>query len=235
MPQDPLYTSRQPHLICLAITVLTLLIYGQVSDHAFLDYDDNVYISANPHIADGVTLRGLIWAFTSVYESNWIPLTWISHMVDVELFGVAASGHHLINVALHLINSLLLFFLFRKMTAALWRPALLALLFAVHPLHVESVAWASERKDLLCGLFYLLALFFYASYVKKRQREKYLLALAAFVLGALTKPMAVTLPCALMLIDFWPLQRSHHSAGNLRLVLIDKMPFLRGDCRGSHI
>lgn len=218
----------QTPLICLTIIALTLLVYAQVGSHAFLKYDDDIYITGNSHIQDGLTLRGILWAFSSFYESNWIPLTWISHMLDVDLWGMAASGHHLTNVLLHLANSLLLFFLFRKMTASLWRPALLALLFAVHPLHVESVAWAAERKDLLCALFFLLTLFFYASYVQQRRLKKFLLTLSCFALGLLTKPMIVTLPCVLILLDLWPLGRLQRPDRAIRPVLLEKTPFFLG-------
>lgn len=235
MPLTVAKKNWQVPLICLTITALTLLTYTQVSDHAFLLFDDNIYITGNPHIKDGLSLSSLAWAFSSFHESNWIPLTWISHMVDVQLFGMAASGHHLANVALHLVNSLLLFFLFRKLTATLWRPAFLALLFAVHPLHVESVAWAAERKDLLCGFFFLLTLFFYASYVRQRQTLKYLLALLAFTLGLLSKPMIVTLPCILLLLDLWPLSRIHPGETKLRGAIIDKIPFLLGSAAISVI
>lgn len=236
MPLSTPQKKWQTPLICLTITALTLLIYTQVSDHAFLLFDDNIYITGNTHIKDGLSLSNLAWAFSSFHESNWIPLTWISHMVDVQLFGMEARGHHLANVALHLVNSLLLFFLFRRMTATLWRPALLALLFAVHPLHVESVAWAAERKDLLCGFFFLLTLFFYTSYVQQRQALKYLLSLLAFILGLLSKPMIVTLPFVLLLLDLWPLGRFNPpEAKKLRLAIIDKIPFLLGSAAISVI
>jgi len=222
-------------LLCLAIAALTLLIYTQVRGHAFLKYDDNIYVTDNSHIKEGLTLSGVLWAFSSMYESNWFPLTWISHMVDVQLFGMAASGHHLTNMLLHLANSLLLFFLFKKMTATLWRPALLALLFTVHPLHVESVAWAAERKDLLCGLFFLLTLFFYTSYVQQQHPKKFLLALLFFTFGLLSKPMIVTLPCVLFLIDLWPLERFKHADRATRYALAEKIPFFFGSAAISMI
>ena len=228
MPLTITKRNWQIVLICLSIAALTLMIYAQVRGHAFLNYDDDIYITGNLHIKEGLTLNAAIWAFTSFYESNWIPLTWLSHMLDVQLFGMAASGHHLTNVALHLANSLLLFFLFRKMCAALWRPAFIALLFAVHPLHVESVAWAAERKDLLCGLFFLLTLFFYVSYVKHRQPLKFLLALLSFGLGLLAKPMIVTLPFVLLLLDLWPLGRLQPPYRCIRLIFLEKVPFFIG-------
>ena len=228
MPLTITKRNWQIALICLSIAALTLMIYAQVRGHAFLNYDDDIYITGNLHIKEGLTLNAAIWAFTSFYESNWIPLTWLSHMLDVQLFGMAASGHHLTNVALHLANSLLLFFLFRKMCAALWRPAFIALLFAVHPLHVESVAWAAERKDLLCGLFFLLTLFFYVSYVKHRQPLKFLLALLSFGFGLLAKPMIVTLPFVLLLLDLWPLGRLQPPYLCIRLIFLEKVPFFIG-------
>lgn len=235
MPLAPVRNSWRLTLVCLAITALTCLIYWQVSGHLFLAYDDDIYITANPNIKDGLTVRGLIWAFSSIYESNWLPLTWLSHMLDVQLFGMNPGPHHLSNVVLHLLNSLLLFFLFRRLTASLWRPALLALLFAAHPLHVESVAWAAERKDLLCGLFYLLSLYSYSRYKQEGGRVDYLLAVLAFGLGLLAKPMIVTLPLVLMLLDHWPLARGKAQGWTPRRALLDKLPFLLGSAASGLI
>jgi len=219
-----------PALLSLAIVAVTALLYAQVKGHLFLTYDDDIYITKNVQIARGLTLSGIIWAFTAIHESNWIPLTWISHMVDVSLYGLKPSGHHLTNVAIHTVNAILLFSLFCRLTGSLWRPGLLALLFAVHPLHVESVAWAAERKDLLCGLFFLLTLLCYANYAKHGRSRDYGLALFAFFLGILAKPMIVSLPLILLLLDQWPLARNTPVGDGVgvRFLLRDKAPFFLG-------
>ncbi len=229
MTLDPKKSARFTTLVCLALVAVVALIYAGVGGHPFLAYDDDLYITKNPLVVGGLTLGGVVRAFTSIHESNWIPLTWISHMVDVQLFGMAPAGHHLTNVAIHAINALLLFFLFRRLTGCRWRPALLALFFAVHPTHVESVAWAAERKDLLCGLFFLLTLFFYSGYARQGRIREYLAALLAFILGLLAKPMIVSLPLVLLLLDCWPLARSAaQGRKGCGIALRDKIPFLLG-------
>ncbi|HEY5497636.1 MAG TPA: glycosyltransferase family 39 protein, partial [Syntrophales bacterium] len=193
--------------ICLCIALLTFAVYGQVKDHAFIDFDDYEYITENPHVRSGLTIDNIVWAFTSYHSNNWHPLTWISHMLDVQIFGLNPAGHHLVNVILHIINSLLLLFLLRRMTGALWPSALAAALFALHPLHVESVAWAAERKDVLSTFFWLLTTWMYIRYTDFPDWKHYSLVILLFTLGLMAKQMLVTLPFVLLLLDYWPLRR----------------------------
>ena len=193
--------------LCTLLAFLTLLAYWEVQGNEFVYYDDHSYITENPRVKAGLTLEGIGWAFTSSHSFNWHPLTWISHMLDVELYGLNPAGHHWNSLLLHLANTLLLFLLFHRMTGSSWRSGMVAALFSLHPLHVESVAWASERKDVLCTLFWMLAMLSYVSYTRKREWKRYSLALFLFGLGLLSKPMVVTLPFALLLLDFWPLRR----------------------------
>lgn len=194
-------------LICLLLTVVTLAIYVQVGSHDFINYDDNVYITDNPHVTSGLTLDNIRWAFTTGYAVNWHPLTWVSHMIDVELFGLNPGSHHLAGVFFHILNTILLLLVLKWMTGKLWQSAFVAALFALHPFHVESVAWASERKDLVSTLFWILSMWAYVVYVEKRGALRYLLVLFFFALGLMSKPMLVTLPFVLLLLDFWPLRR----------------------------
>jgi Tfp pilus assembly protein PilF len=178
-----------------------------VGDHEFINYDDNVYITDNAQVQKGLTSNGIIWAFTTSHTGNWHPLTWISHMLDCELYGLNPRGHHLTNVLLHMANAILLFVVLRWMTGAIWRSGLVAALFALHPLHVESVAWAAERKDVLSTFFWLLTMVAYVHYVSRPGGKRYLLVLVTFFLGLMAKPMLVTLPFVLLLLDYWPLNR----------------------------
>ncbi len=182
----------QSALIIGGLFVLVFAIYAQVRTHAFIDYDDPGYVSNNPHVLGGLTWSGIQWAFTHVYQANWHPLTWISHMIDVQLFGPNAGAHLLVSVFLHALNSTLLFLFLYIATGAQWRGAVVAALFAVHPMHVESVAWVYERKDTLSTLFFLLCLVTYTLYVKKHSRVAYGLSIAALALGLMAKPMLVT-------------------------------------------
>jgi tetratricopeptide (TPR) repeat protein len=204
-------------LVCIALTLATFAIYSQVLECEFVTWDDPAYVYDNPHIAQGVTMPSLKWAFTSGYAANWHPLTWISHMLDIELFGLergpgenvlhGPGGHHLISLLLHLANSLLLLWLLYRMTGAFWPSALTAALFAIHPLRVESVAWASERKDVLSGLFFMLTLLAYHAYAQRPTIGRYVLVFIALALGLMAKPMLVTVPFLLLLLDLWPLRR----------------------------
>jgi Tfp pilus assembly protein PilF len=198
--------KRHELWVCLILVVTTLVAYWQVQHHGFVNYDDTQYVTNNPSVQDGLTVEGIIWAFTTGHVSNWHPLTWLSHMLDCHLYGLSPGGHHLTNVLFHIANTVLLFFVFRFMTGALWRPAIVAALFALHPLHVESVAWVAERKDVLSTLFWLLTMFAYAWYVKRPGVSKCLVVIT-FALGLMAKPMLVTLPFVLLLIDYWPLRR----------------------------
>jgi tetratricopeptide (TPR) repeat protein len=240
-----LKTSRiKPSLlICLVLAVVTFGVYWPMTHHDFILFDDPQYITDNAHVTAGVTWRGIVWAFTNDEAANWHPLTWISHMVDCDLFGLYAGGHHLVNLLFHIANSVLLFLWLSRLTGALWRSAFVAAFFAWHPLHVESVAWAAERKDVLSTFFWLLTLMAYTSYVQRRAKLetkgaplKYGLALLLFACGLMSKPMVVTLPFVLLLLDFWPLQRFSLSTFNLPLLLrlvVEKIPFFALAVAGS--
>ncbi len=191
--------------------------YFQVGAFDFVNYDDPDYVTNNPHVRGGITPDGLAWALTSGDDANWFPLTRISHMLDCQLFGLDSGRHHLTSVLLHALAVLLLFAFLHRATGARWPSAFVAFLFALHPLHVESVAWVSERKDVLCALFWFLALWAWVRFTLKPSRSRYLLAVAAFCLGLMSKPMIVTLPFVLLLLDFWPLRRG--------LRIREKLPF----------
>ena len=220
--------------ICLFLAAIVWLVFGQTLGHEFVTYDDDFYVYENPEVARGLSLQGIVWAFTHVHCSNWHPLTWVSHMLDCQLYGLNAGGHHLTNVLLHTATVILLFLVLRRMTGFLWRSAFVAGVFAIHPLRVESVAWVAERKDVLSGLFFMLTLWAYTRYVASGQPSPgfgtagkwqvtrgdstpspvprppslfYCLVLLFFALGLLCKPMLVTLPFVLLLLDYWPLGR----------------------------
>jgi len=198
---------RRECLIYLLLVLTTVTVFWQVRNHEFINLDDSKYVTENRHVQNGLTLDSMIWAFTTTQVANWHPLTWLSHMLDCQLYGLNPKGHHLTNVFLHLLNTLLLFFILQRMTGALWRSGLVAAFFALHPLHVESVAWVAERKDVLSTLFWLLTMWGYIWYVERPRLTRYLLTLLAFTLGLMTKPMLVTMPCVLLLLDYWPLKR----------------------------
>ncbi|MBM4104027.1 MAG: tetratricopeptide repeat protein [Planctomycetes bacterium] len=193
--------------ICFALTASTLLVFWQVRTFDFVSYDDDDYVYNNQHVSGGLTAENIRWAFTSGKAANWHPLTWLSLMLDCQMFGVNPGRTHLVNVFLHLINTLLLFAVFRKMTGSLWPSAFVAAAFALHPMHVESVVWVTERKDVLSTLFLLLTLAAYAGYIKRPSVFKYIASLILFALGLMSKPMLVTLPIVLLLLDYWPLNR----------------------------
>ncbi len=199
--------NKQVLIVCLFLTVATLLAFWQVIHCDFTNYDDPYYVTKNKPVQNGITLEGVRWAFTTFHFANWHPLTWISHMLDVQLFGLKPWGHHLTNLLFHLANTLLLFFVLHRMTKSIWRSAFVSALFALHPLHVESVVWVAERKDVLSSFFWMLTLAAYVFYVDRPGFRRYLLVVSAFVLGLMAKPMLVTLPFVLLLLDYWPLQR----------------------------
>jgi Flp pilus assembly protein TadD len=182
-------------------------VYARTARHDFVNFDDDHYVYENPHVRKGLAREALGWAFTAVWSSNWHPVTWLSHMLDVEIFGLKAGCHHLVNVFFHILNALLLYLVLKGMTGAAWRSAMAAALFALHPLHVESVAWVSERKDVLSTLFFLLTLWAYGRYANLPSLARYVPVLAFLALGLAAKPMLVTLPFVLLLLDFWPLGR----------------------------
>ena len=185
----------------------TLAVYGQVIGHQFIYFDDDLYIWNNPMVSGGLRLKGMAWAFTTFHSANWHPLTWLSHMLDSQVFGLNAGGHLFVNALIHTANSLLLFLFLKRVTGARWRSAIVAALFALHPLHVESVAWAAERKDTLSTFFGLLCLVAYARYVEKPSWKRYALVAVWLALGLMAKPMLVSWPFVLLLLDYWPLGR----------------------------
>ncbi len=262
-PQLRLTRMQRPALIAVFLVFASLAAYWPVHRAEFTNFDDPLYVTNNPKVFHGLTAEGLVWAFTAFHGSNWHPLTWLSHMVDCQVFGENAAGHHWVNVGFHVANTLLLFLLLRGLTGGVWRSAFVAALFALHPLHVESVAWVSERKDVLSTFFALLTLLAYARYVEvqslKTQARSdepgptlaqqaprstldaprasssslpfYLLSLLFFALGLLSKPMLVTLPFVMLLLDYWPLQRLRPSSlapcpSLLWPLVLEKLPFL---------
>ncbi len=226
-----------PWLVALGLAALTVLVYLPVREYGYVAYDDPDYVTGNAIVQAGLSWRGAGWAFTTGHASNWHPLTWISHMADVSVFGSGPAGPHLVNAVLHALNTVLLFgVLLLFCPEARWRSAWVAALFALHPLHVESVAWVSERKDVLSAFFFLLTLGAYGFYAKRREtgqgraRAWYALALGLFALGLMSKPMLVTLPCVLLLLDHWPLRRVRLSSwADFRAgagpLLWEKIPF----------
>jgi len=244
--------------VALGLVVATLAVYWPVMKHPFVNYDDPTYVTGNARVLEGLTPAGVRWAFRTYHAANWHPLTWLSHMLDVEIYGLRSGGHHATNLLLHVVNSVLLFMVMARLTQACaarggagptgrgaesaavepsrgadWRCAFVAAMFALHPLHVESVAWVSERKDLLSTLFAILTLGAYANYAKRPSLRSawYLLALLFFVLGLLSKPMLVTLPFVLLLLDYWPLERLRRDDGGtkrcrVRGLVWEKLPFL---------
>ena len=194
-------------LICAGLALATVIAYEHLYHSDFVDYDDDMYVTENPHVKNGITGESISWAFTTGHAYNWHPLTWLSHMLDCQLFGTRPGWHHLTNLLLHIINTLLLFSVLKRMTGALLASGFVAAVFALHPLHVESVAWISERKDVLSTLFWLLTMAAYLWYVRRPGLSRYLLTLLCFALGLMAKPMLVTLPFVLLLLDYWPLGR----------------------------
>ena len=194
-------------LICVLLISVTFAVYWPVVNHEFVKYDDDKYVTDNRQVKSGLSWQGVRWAFTTGHASNWHPVTWLSHMADCELFGLQAGTHHLTNLLLHIANTLLLFVVLKRMTGAMWASAFVAAVFGLHPLHVESVAWLAERKDVLSTFFLLLTMWAYAYYAERPKVSRYLLALVLFVLGIMAKPMLVTLPFVLLLLDYWPLER----------------------------
>ena len=211
-----------PWPVALLLAAITLFSYWPTFSNGFLNYDDNGYVTENSHIQPGITVSNVFWAFRATIMANWHPLTWISHMADVQLFGLHAAGHHATSLVLHAVNALLLFFLLRCATGFLWRSFFVAALFALHPLNVECVAWISERKSLLCTFFLFLALFAYGWYVRKPGVARYLLVAGLFALGLTSKPMIITLPFALLLLDYWPHNRLPVPAGREEALLFFK-------------
>lgn len=217
--------------VCIALAAITWLVFGQTLRHEFINYDDNDYVLKNAQVARGLTFEGLAWAFTHVHSSNWHPFTWISHMLDCQLFGLNPRGHHFTNVLLHAATAILLFLVLWQMTNTFWPSAFVAAVFAIHPLRVESVAWIAERKDVLSGLFFVLTLGAYTRYARAAwSLSRYGLVLLLFAAGLMCKPMLVTTPFVLLLLDYWPLGRFHvlqnRRAEHLttRRLIVEKLP-----------
>ncbi|MDE3164678.1 MAG: glycosyltransferase family 39 protein, partial [Acidobacteriota bacterium] len=199
--------TRRTVLVMLALAAACVAVYGAAVRAGFLNFDDPGYVTANPWVNHGITAAGVRWAFTSIDWFYWQPLTWLSHMLDCQVWGLWAAGHHLTSVLFHVVNTLLLFALLRRLTGAFWRSAAAAALFALHPLRVESVVWIAERKDLLSAFWFLAAIWLYLNYVERPSGTRYNLVLGAFALGLMAKPMVMTLPLILLLLDWWPLGR----------------------------
>ncbi|NVM26518.1 MAG: tetratricopeptide repeat protein, partial [Desulfobacterales bacterium] len=194
-------------LICLFLIMATLGVYWHVTNHEFINYDDDLYVTDNHNVQAGLRLESITWSFTATHASNWHPLTWMSHMLDCQLFGMNPGWHHLTNLFFHIANALLLFLAFKRMTGDSWQSGFVAALFALHPLHVESVAWVAERKDVLSAFFWMLTVWSYIWYLERPRVSRYLRVLFFFILGLMAKPMLVTLPFVLLLLDYWPLGR----------------------------
>jgi len=219
---------QKPVVLGVLLVAITLLLYAPVIHHAFLEYDDGAYVTKNGHVRTGLSFDNVAWAFSAFYEANWHPLTWLSHMVDCQLFGLNSGAHHFVNVALHAVNVLLLFLLLQGATRAVWRSFFVAALFAVHPLNVETVAWVAERKSLLSMVFCLVTLVAYGWYTRRPDWKRYLVIIVGFALALMAKPMAVTLPLVLLLLDYWPLQRYEDLRPRRKWlrIFLEKLPLL---------
>ena len=231
--RSSIFTIDRRFIVCLLLLLSILAIYGKVRHYEFNNFDDDIYVTNNPIVRSGLNAAGLCWSFKYTLKDGnyWQPLTWLSHMLDVSLYGMDSGRHHLSNVFFHMMSTMLLFLALNRMTGAFWRSAFVAALFALHPINVESVAWVAERKNVLSTFFWMLALLFYAGYHRRPGVLRYLAVILAFGLGLLAKPMLVTLPCVLLLLDFWPLKRIvfqrpglFPAAGVWRLIF-EKLPF----------
>ncbi|MBI3585788.1 MAG: tetratricopeptide repeat protein [Ignavibacteriales bacterium] len=203
---------KNPRVILFLIVLLTIGIYWQVSHHDFIPYDDDKYVQNNEHVQSGFTRENISWAFTSGHASNWHPLTWLSHTADVQIFGLDPGKHHLVNLVFHCVNIVLLFFVLFRLTGNEWHSLVVAALFALHPLHVESVAWIAERKDVLSMMFFLLTVYAYTVYVQTPSSWRFIVVWIVYALGLMSKPMLVTVPFILLLLDYWPLKRLNMGA-----------------------
>ncbi len=230
-------------LIYIALALATLIVFQQVRLNGFVNYDDGIYVTENPNVKSGITAKSVLWAFGAPHMGHWHPLTWLSHMLDCQLFGLNPAGHHITSLLFHIANTLLLFWVLKEMTGAVWPSAFVAAVFALHPIHVESVAWVAERKDVLSGLFWLLTLAAYIKYAQRPGILRYLLVFICLSLGLMAKSMLMTLPFVLLLLDFWPLnrirssplsrtkpsnqtesQRVNFQSSSLRHLILEKLP-----------
>ena len=224
--------------VCVCLFVLTWVIFGQTLRFDFVNYDDPRYVYQNPRITSGISVANVAWAFSHIHSENWHPLTTITHMLDCQLHGLNAGWHHFTNVLLHSFAVVLLFVALERMTGAFWRSAFVSAIFAVHPLHVESVAWIAERKDVLSAFFFMLSLLAYLHYTRAPSIGRYLTVALAVALGLMSKPMLVTLPFVLLLLDYWPLERFETQAIKCRTPVLTtrsgKDPADRVLCRFKH-
>jgi Flp pilus assembly protein TadD len=227
---DNLGFSRNEWIVIPLLLAITLAVFWPVQSHRFIRHDDDAYVYENPHVNTGLTFANVGWALTAMHAYNWHPVTWISHMLDVQVYGLDPAGHHRTNLLLHLANVVMLYLALRRITGFRWRSAFVAVLFAIHPLHVEPVAWVAERKELLSTAFLLLAILAYASYVKRPCVRRYLAVCLLAALGLMSKPMLVTLPLVLLLLDYWPLCRMGSGGKILWQLTVEKLPlfFLAG-------
>src|SRR3954447_14957414 len=229
--------GKRTLILSLALVLLTVLTYLPVRSNGFINFDDNHYITENAHVRAGLTWDTVKWAFTTYDAANWHPLTWLSHALDSQLFGVNPAGPHLVSVLLHALNAVLLFLVLQSLTGFTWRSLMVAALFAVHPLNVESVAWAAERKNVLSMLFFLLAICAYGRYVRQPSVARYLGVAGLFALALMSKPQVIILPFVLLLLDYWPLARTRFAAAlasvdssvvvrqrSFTLLLVEKVP-----------
>ena len=218
--------EKQKLIIYIVLILATLAVFWQVNQYSFVNFDDHVYVTQNIHIQSGITLDGCRWALGTHYLGLWNPLVWLSFMFDYQLYGLNAGSYHLTNLILHILSALLLFWLFNRMTGAIWKSAFVAAFFALHPLHVESVAWIAERKDVLSAFFWMLTLCLYVYYTEKPVIKRYLPVVFSFVVALMSKPMVVTLPVIMILLDYWPLGRFELRKSDLMLwQLREKIPF----------
>lgn len=221
-------------LLCAALALVTAAVYWPVRGQQFVNLDDELYVTENPHVLNGLTWESVCWAFTTSHGTHWLPVTWLSHMLDCQLFGVNAGAHKLVNVAFHIAGTLMLFVVLKRATSAVWPSMFVAAVFALHPLRVESVAWVAERKDVLSTFLWMLVLWAYVRYVEHPGVRRYLWTVLFFVLGLMAKPMVVTLPFVLLLLDFWPLGRTPWAAparegfsrGRPERLILEKLPLL---------
>lgn len=224
----PFHLDRSAVLVVVVLATMTLAVFAPVVSFQFINVDDNVYVTGNDHVQRGLTWHNAVWALTALEAANWHPVTWLSHMLDVTLFGLNPAGHHATSLLLHTLNVILLFLWLRSMTGSLWKSAVVAALFAVHPLGLESVAWVAERKNVLSTLFLLLTLCAYVGYARKPGVLRYLLVASLFAIGLMSKPMLVTLPFALLLLDYWPLNRLGFASQPTRLEQLETATHISG-------
>lgn len=216
----------------ILLSIVTLFTFYELRNHEFLNYDDNEFIFENEHIINGFSIDSLTYAFKDINSGIWHPITWLSHILDCQLYGLNPMGHHWNNLIFHILNVLLLFAILHKVTGASYRSFFVALLFAIHPVQIESVAWVAERKNVLSTFFYMLCILSYAGYVKDQRNKKYFAVILFYILGLMSKPMMVTMPFALLLLDYWPLDRWSFQEGNRNFfkinsgIIKEKIPFL---------